>query len=156
MRLELFHRGIITEERFEQEVKEHALESQEREGLTDPLWEESAGQWEIRMGLERDHLTDFYFAYNLPRELLMRIIDDLVTNQAKPNTPHPVVSLMFNPELAPLEMVLRQAEKYEAMAADERAAVDHHLQELIVVLLEKPDQRPACVHPYCQTLVPWR
>jgi hypothetical protein len=136
MRQELFHRGIITEERFEQEVKEHALESQEREGLTDPLWEESAGEWETRMGLERDHLTDFYFAYNLPRELLVRIIEDLVANQAKPNTPHPLVSLMFNPELAPLELVLRQAENYEALTDKARNAVDHHLQELIVVLLK--------------------
>ncbi|HEY3476092.1 MAG TPA: PEP/pyruvate-binding domain-containing protein, partial [Anaerolineales bacterium] len=45
-------------------------------------------------------------------------------------------SLPFNPELAPLEMVLRQAEKYEALPDDQRAAVDHHLQELCVVLLK--------------------
>ncbi len=136
MRGELFHRGIVTEERFEEEVKEHALESQEREGLTDPLWEESASQWETRMGLERDYLTDFYFAYNLPRDLLVHIIEDLVTNQSRPNAPHPPVSQMFNPELAPLELVLRQAEKYESLPDSERSVIDHHLQELIVVLLK--------------------
>ncbi len=135
MRLELFHRGIITEDRFEQEVTEHAVESQEREGMADPYGEESAEQWEQRMGLVREHLTDFYFAYNLPRELLIRIIDDIVTNKASTSS-HPSVSLMFNPELAPLEMVLRQAEKYEGLPAGERTAVDHHLQELIVVLLK--------------------
>jgi hypothetical protein len=136
MRFELFHRGILPEERFEQEVKEHALESQEREGLTDPLWEETASQWETRMGLERDHLTDFYFAYNLPRDLLVHIIEDFVANQSRPDIPHPPVSQMFNPELAPLELVLRQAEMYEALTGSERAAVDHHMQELIVVLLK--------------------
>ncbi len=46
MRHELFHRGIITVDRFEQEVKEHAVVSQEREGLTDPLWEEWPRQWD--------------------------------------------------------------------------------------------------------------
>jgi hypothetical protein len=136
MRFELFHRGIITEDRFEQEVTEHAIQSQEREGLTDPLWEESAEHWEQRMGLVREHLTDFYFAYNLPREMLIRIIDEIVTHQAKTIPSHSPTSLMFNPELAPLEMVLRQAEKYESLPNNQRAEVDHHLQELIVVLLK--------------------
>ncbi len=45
-------------------------------------------------------------------------------------------SLPFNPELAPLEMVLRQAEKYEALPPRSARAVDHHLQELRVVLLK--------------------
>ena len=47
-------------------MKERAVQSQEREGLTDPLWEETPEQWEQRLGLIREHLTDFYFAYNLP------------------------------------------------------------------------------------------
>jgi hypothetical protein len=89
------------------------------------------------MGLVREHLTDFYFAYNLPRELLIRIIEDIVTKQTKTSSSqHPTASLMFNPELAPLEMVLRQAEKYEALPAEQRSKIDHHLQELIVVLLK--------------------
>jgi len=136
MRDELFHRGIITAERFEQEVTERAVQSQTREGLSEPLLEESGEQWERRLALVREHLTDFYFAYNLPREMLIRIIDDVVAHPSQAEDIHSPTNLMFNPELAPLEMVLRQAEKYEALPPDQRPSVNHHLQELIVVLLK--------------------
>ncbi len=136
MRVELFQRGIISMERFEKEVIDHAVQSQEREGLTDPLWEESAEDWTQRLALIRDHLTDFYFAYNLPREILVRIISELVNKPAKPDETQPGLALMFNPELAPLEMVLRQAEKYESLPLEQRQSISHHLQELIVVMLK--------------------
>lgn len=136
MRLELFHRGIITVERFEQEVKERAVQSQQREGLTDPLWEETAEEWEERLELIRDHLTDFYFSYNLPRELLMHIIEDAVAHPARREARPVSLDMSFNPELAPLELVLRQAEMYEALPPDQKAQVAHHYQELIVVLLK--------------------
>src|SRR5512147_1096206 len=135
MRGELFRRGIITPERFEAEVNEKAIQSQQREGLTGNE-KENAEQWELRWTRVRRTLTDFYFAYNLPIEILHRIIDDLLKHQADGKHTVPDHSLPFNPELAPLEMVLRQAEKYEALPDEERAAVDHHLQELRVVLLK--------------------
>ena len=138
MREELFRRGIITPERFEQEVREKAIQSQRREGLYDPQHGESAEQWEIRYHRVRRTLTDFYFAYNLPVELLHQIIDSILAGSANGESEKTSsdLALRFNPELAPLEMVLRQAEKYEALPADQRAAVDHHLQELRVVLLK--------------------
>jgi hypothetical protein len=136
MREELFQRGIISKERFEREVTEHAVQSQVREGLTDPLYEESADNWTQRLGLIRDHLTDFYFAYNLPRELLINIINEIVAGQSQPSAAQSDHDLMFNPELAPLQMVLRQAEIFENLPPDQRAAVSHHQQELIVVLLK--------------------
>jgi hypothetical protein len=136
MRAELFSRGIISVDRFEQEVKEHAVQSQEREGLTDPLWEESAEDWDTRLGMIREHLTDFYFAYNLPRELLINIIEEIVEQPTRVIGLPPSLSMQFNPELAPLEMVLRQAEMYEALPPDQHSQVAHHQQELIVVLLK--------------------
>lgn len=135
MRGELFRRGIITHQQFEAEVNEKAVQSQQREGLIGDQ-KEDAEQWELRWTRVRRTLTDFYFAYNLPIEILHHIIDDLLTNQADGRTIVPDHSLPFNPELAPLEMVLRQAEKYEALPDQERASVDHHLQELRVVLLK--------------------
>ncbi len=138
MREELFRRGIITPERFEQEVREKAVLSQQREGIYDPQRSESAEQWEIRYHRVRRTLTDFYFAYNLPVELLHQIIDSLLAgpvNGAAERTSSDL-ALRFNPELAPLEMVLRQAEKYEALPPEQRRAVEHHLQELRVVLLK--------------------
>jgi len=136
MRDELFRRGIITPQRFNEEVKEKSVLSQQREGIYNGLHEESAQQWDLRWSRVRRTLTDFYFAYNLPIEILHHILDDLQRPQADGRTISPDHSLPFNPELAPLEMVLRQAEKYEALPKEERAAVDHHLQELLVVLLK--------------------
>ncbi len=79
-------------------------------------------------------LTDFYFAYNLPLDLLHRIIDGLLAERHNGDAPE--LRLRFNPELAPLEMVLKQAEKYEALPEKQRLTVDHQLQELRVVLLK--------------------
>ena len=136
MRDELFRRGIITPQRFDAEVKEKAIQSQQREGLYNGFAEENAQQWELRWSRVRRTLTDFYFAYNLPIEILYHILDELRTPQADGRSIPPDHSLPFNPELAPLEMVLRQAERYEALPQEERAAIDHHLQELRVVLLK--------------------
>ena len=82
MREELFHRGIITPQRFDAEVKEKAILSQQREGIRDGLVEESAQQWELRWSRVRRTLTDFYFAYNLPIEILHHILDELHTPRA--------------------------------------------------------------------------
>jgi hypothetical protein len=134
MRQELFRRGIITPERFEQEVREKAVLSQQREGLVAPLQSEDASQWDLRFHRVQRTLTDFYFAYNLPLEILHNIIDELLAERHNGDAPE--LRLRFNPELAPLEMVLKQAEKYEALPNDQRLTVDHQLQELRVVLLK--------------------
>jgi hypothetical protein len=134
MRHELFQRGIITSERFEQEVSEKAVLSQQREGVFEPGQKENAKQWNLRFHRVQRTLTDFYFAYNLPVELLQKIIDGLLAQRhnSKPSE----FNLHFNPELAPLEMVLKEAEKYEALPDEQRDSVDHQLQELRVVLLK--------------------
>ena len=134
MRQELFRRGIITPERFEQEVREKAVLSQQREGILAPLQNEDAAQWDLRFHRVQRTLTDFYFAYNLPQEILHNIIDELLAERHNGDLPE--LRMRFNPELAPLEMVLKQAEKYEALPHDQRLTVDHQLQELRVVLLK--------------------
>ena len=48
MREELFRRGIITPQRFDAEVKEKAVLSQQREGILNGLLEENAQRWELR------------------------------------------------------------------------------------------------------------
>ncbi len=138
MREELFQRGIISPERFEQEIREKAIESQKREGLEDGQRAEDDQRWELRYHRIRRILTDFYFAYNLPIELLHKIVDDVLADRSGGERPSvgSEISLRFNPELAPLEMVLRQAEAYEALPPEQRAQVQHHLEELRVVLLK--------------------
>ena len=132
MRNELFTRGVVTRQAFEAEVIDKARHSQQLEGLVDPIAQESADVWERRLSQTRDNLTDFYFSYNLPHDLFQEIVQSVVAQR----NPNQKVILTFNPELAPIDMVLAQGEKFEKLPPDEREQVRHHLQEIIVVLLK--------------------
>ncbi len=132
MRQELFSRGVITQERFEAEVREKAILSQQREGLSDPLVQETAEMWNERLRQIRDTLTDFYFAYNLPHDLFRRIVSEILGPQRLADDD----ILTFNPELAPWDILFAKGEEYEALPPERRARIQHHLQEIIVVLLK--------------------
>jgi hypothetical protein len=137
MREELFRRGIITPAQLEQEARDKAVQSQHREGLTDPYYQEETHDWEERLQQIRDSLTDFYFAYNLPIELFHQIVETLVAERGAPGGeagPLASTRLTFNPELAPLDLLLRQAEQYEALPHEAQAHVSHHIEEIVVVL----------------------
>jgi len=132
MRQELFSKGIITVEAFEEEVKRKAVLSQEREGLADPFAEEPAQTWNERLNYVRDQITDFYFAYNLPHERLTEIVQSvLARRRAEPSR-----GLSFNPELAPWDLLFTQGDEYEQLPPEERAEIQHHLREIIVVLIK--------------------
>ncbi|MCC6189656.1 MAG: hypothetical protein IT318_11525 [Anaerolineales bacterium] len=133
MREELFSRGIITPGTLEQEARAKAIDSQYREGLSNPYAEEDDQAWQQRLAHVRDTLTDFYFAYNLPIDLFQRIVHSLITERG--TRPAGDVRLTFNPELAPVDLLLRQVHLYEALSEAERAKVRHHLEEIIVVLI---------------------
>ena len=133
MREELFGRGVITPEQFEQEVEEKAVLSQEREGLSDPFGQESAEVWQERLGQIQDHLTDFYFAYNLPHALFEEIMRELLAERALDLE----TALPFNPELASLPVLLAQAKEYQRLAGEQRREVRHHLEEVTVVLIKR-------------------
>jgi hypothetical protein len=132
MRQELFSRGVISQDRFEAEAREKAVLSQQREGLSDPLVQESAEMWQERLRQIRDTLTDFYFAYNLPHDLLRRILGEVLGPQRLQDDD----LLTFNPELAPWDILFAKGEEYEALPPERRARVQHHLREIIVVLLK--------------------
>lgn len=132
MREELFGRGVILEEDFEHEVQQKALESQRREGIVNPLVQETADQWGRRLDLMRDNLTDFYFAYNLPHDLFREIVVGAMAQQA----PEMTVELTFNPELAPFEMLFAQAEAYMTYPPEQQARIEHHQREILVVIIK--------------------
>ena len=141
MRDELYKRGVLTAERLEEEAKEKAILSQQREGLLNPYYDEDASAWEQRLSQIRDHLTDFYFAYNLPMDIFHRIVDELLAARRAPDGTGSLarwdeVTLTFNPELAPLDLLLRKAEEYEALPSDKLEKVRHHLEEIRVVLIK--------------------
>ncbi len=133
MREELFRRGIIDQETFEREVKEKAIESQRREGVHDPFYQEQTNIWQKRKSRVRDFQTDAYFANNLSIPLLDQIIDEL--RQAQPGHTSSI-ELTFNPEISPWEVLFRQGELYESLPPAEQESVKHHLEEIKVVLIK--------------------
>jgi hypothetical protein len=132
MRHEIFQRGIITPEAFHAEVREKAIESQRREGLSDPFGQEDPQVWEQRLRIIADNLTDFYFAYNLPYEEFEVLLKQALSGRM----PSQDVVLTLHPELAPWDMLFAEGERYEALPPDEREPIEHHLKEIKVVLIK--------------------
>jgi len=132
MRRELFARGVISQVAFESEVREKAIHSQELEGLHNPFFEEPADIWEARLTRVREHLTDFYFAYNLPNELFEKIVRETLSERGA-GLSH--IEFSFNPELAPQDLLFEQAESIENMPPHERIKQEARLQEIKVVLI---------------------
>jgi len=131
MREELFERGVITPEQFEQEVKDKAKLSQQREGTLPGQDPEEI--WRERLAQIRDYLTDFYFAYNLPHALFEEILQHVLIEQA----PGRKDALPFNPELAPRPFLIAQAKEYAALPKEQRERVRHHQEEITVVLVKR-------------------
>ena len=134
MRQELFTRHIIAPNVLEEEVEKKAIESQNLEGLSNPLYEESAETWERRLAYTRDYLTDFYFAYNLPYSLFEELVSTAI-NENRSGQPKQFVPT-FNPELAPWDMLFEQAEKYARYPPEIYETFKHHLVNIVVVLLK--------------------
>jgi hypothetical protein len=131
MRQELYKRGIITRERFEAEAREKAILSQKREGIVNPYREETAEIWERRLTKTRDNLTEFYFAYNLDPTLFEEIVRNVLHQR-----PTADEVLTLNPEMASLEILFQQMEKYAALPPDQQARIQHNMQETKVVLIK--------------------
>jgi hypothetical protein len=130
MRKQIFARGISTRADFDAEARQKAIQSQFREGLRDPYGEEASEVWEERLRRVRDHMTDFYFAYNLPYGDFEQIVRLAVSERGE--TPDVIT---FNPELAPQDMLFQQAEDIESMPAAKRKKYAARLQEIKAVLI---------------------
>ena len=132
MRRAIFEHGVISQSDFEAEVRQQAINSQAREALHDPYVEEPADVWEMRLSRLRDHLTDFYFAYNLPYDLFEQIVRDTLAERGARARD---LLVSFNPELAPQSMLFEQAAAIEALPPEERILAEPHLREIKVVLI---------------------
>jgi hypothetical protein len=131
MREELFGRGVIAREVLEQEVDVKAKLSQQREGLDDPYHQETSAVWERRKQRIRNQLTDFYFAYNLPHRLLNELIQGEIGQEDTDS-----LTMSFNPELAPWDVLFARGKQYEALSPAEREQHRHHLEEIRAVLIK--------------------
>jgi hypothetical protein len=132
MRRVIFKHGVINQSDFEAEVHEQAIHSQTREQLHDPFNEEPVDVWELRLSRLRDHLTDFYFSYNLPYALFEQIVRDTLAERGA--HAHDLL-VSFNPELAPQSMLFEQAAAIESLSPTERTTAEPHLREIKVVLI---------------------
>lgn len=132
MRIELFKRGIIQQKDFENNVREKAIQSQEREGLDNPIGEEAPEVWEQRMGYIRNQYTDLLFSQHLSFDLFQKIVTDVLGERGIVAGD---LSLNFNPELAPQEVVFEHAWTLMRMPPAERARYQHNLEEDKVVLI---------------------
>lgn len=134
MRRDLFERGVISPQRFETEVRDRAIESQAREGLHNPFEDEPTEVWEVRRERIRSHLTDFYFAYNLPYELFEAIIRDVLTERGAQADD---LLVSFNPELAPQNLLFEHAKAIENLPSEKQERSDARLSEIKVVLMRR-------------------
>ncbi len=141
MRAELFSRGIIEKKEFEEQVRKQAIQSQEREGLRNPVGEEPADIWEERHAHVRDQLTDLIFSQHLSFDLFQNMITETLNERgvvlSDPN-------LAFNPEQAPQELIFEHAWSILRLPQEEREKYEHHLEESVVVLIRNmiSDQLP--------------
>jgi hypothetical protein len=134
MREELYRYGVLSRGRLEAEAREKAVLSQKREGLVDPLSEENDNMWEQRLQQIRDHLTDFYFAHNLSLDLFEDLIEKVL---AERNQRHPESHIRyFSPELAPIELLIDQLERYERLPKEQQEPIRPLIEEMVVVLLK--------------------
>ena len=135
MRHELFVRGIIRPEAFEEEVRKTAIESQAWEGLTDPDAQEPADVWQVRLERIRDNLTDLRFSQNLSFEIYEAIISSVLNERGIDVTDVKDLIHAVNLELVPMELVFEHAEDIERLPYEERRHLEHRLEEARIVLI---------------------
>ncbi len=132
MRQELFKRGIVSSEDFNGQVRQLAIESQMREGLSDPFGEEPEDVWLARLKKVRDYLTELHFANNLSFELFEELVRTVLEERG---ALHDEWLGNWNAEMAPQEMLVDQALRISRLPPEERKEYEANLEEIKVVLI---------------------
>lgn len=134
MRAKLAEKGIISTQNLINEAIQAAIHSQVREGLSEPLNQESAENWERRKSTVIDSLTDAYFSESFEYETLSAIIQQALSERG---VVADELSLDFNPELAPTELLFNRGIFLENLPPEELAPHAARLAEIKVVLIRK-------------------
>lgn len=132
MRKELYERGILAHDDFEDEVRQQAINSQLREGMQDPFGEEPREDWAERLESIRNYLTDLHFANNLPFASFEHIVKTVLDLEGAESDE---LLRTFNPELAPQEALYEQAQAIAALSKKERKKYEAREREITVVLI---------------------
>jgi len=141
MRDELYKRGVVNKQEFEAQVRKQAIQSQDREGLRNPVGEEPTEIWEERHTRVRDQLTDLTFSQHLSFDLFQNLVTEILNERGVERTDP---NLAFNPEQAPQELIFEHAWSILRLPPQERTKYEHHLEESLVVLIRTmiSDQLP--------------
>ena len=141
MRDELYKRGVVDKQEFEAQVRKQAIQSQDREGLRNPVGEEPTEIWEERHTRVRDQLTDLTFSQHLSFDLFQNLVTKILNERGVERTDP---NLAFNPEQAPQELIFEHAWSILRLPPQERTKYEHHLEESLVVLIRTmiSDQLP--------------
>ena len=141
MRDELYKRGVVDKQEFEAQVRKQAIQSQDREGLRNPVGEEPTEIWEERHTRVRDQLTDLTFSQHLSFDLFQNLVTEILNERGVERTDP---NLAFNPEQAPQELIFEHAWSILRLPPQERTKYEHHLEESLVVLIRTmiSDQLP--------------
>ena len=132
MLAELTQGGMIDGRQFEKEVQHRATESQVREGLDNPLVQETGFTWDRRMAVTREHLIYLYYAQHFALADIDRLVSEALGERGVA-TQNPLLSI--NLELAPTDMVLEQAQYIDSLPEKERQSFSARLEESKVVLI---------------------
>jgi hypothetical protein len=132
MREEMFGRGVISVEEFNNQVRAQSTESQAREAIAFPIGEEPPDVWLKRKDQVRQYLTDLHFANNLSFELFEEIVHEVLDERGADKEDWLTT---WNAELAPIELLLEQALRIERMRPETRKKYEPHLKEIKVVLI---------------------
>lgn len=131
MREELFSRGIMEPGDFKNQVREQSIESQLREGLTDPYGEEPTDVWRTRMNRVQAYLTDLHFSNNFPFELFEEVARKALEERGAIESE----LLHLNAEIATQDLLIEQALTISRMPPAEREKYEPRLEELKVVII---------------------
>ena len=96
------------------------------------MGEEPAEIWEQRLTRIRDQFTDLLFSQHLSFDLFQKIVTEVLGEQGVTAGD---LSLNFNPELAPQEVIFEHAWTIMRLPPAERAKYEHNLEECKVVLI---------------------
>lgn len=132
MREELFRQSIIDPLEFERRVHATAIQSQAREGLQHPEFEESEDIWQTRLENVRDQLTDVIFSLQLPFEVFEALVNQALSERGISESN---LTLSLNPELASRDLVFSQAKAIENMTSEKRRSYEPRLEESKVVII---------------------
>ncbi len=133
MRKKIFKHGVISRKDFNEKARKKAIHSQTREGIQDPFSEESSETWDLRLARVRDSLTDFYFSYSFPQEILQEIIDQILFERGVVT---PELS-EFDPDFSSQDVAIDKASTIEKLPLEKRAPLEPRLQDTKVVLIRK-------------------